>query len=181
MAIDPRRINREMRGFLDLVRAKVGGSQPQNFDSAIKTQIDAIPFLAASQMVTKSASATGTGTQDTEIDVPADEAWLVYQLGAFWEGASTSLATAAATGYLAIGNTPTSGGGGTADAILGNWDWVGTLVGGSAQQRSAQFVWTPPGHFVLPPSSSVLNKNQAKASTVSCTSRVYALYTPLKV
>lgn len=181
MAINPEGINREARGLLDLFRAKVGGRQPDRFLKEIRTQVDAVPFLANPLVRVGVASVTTTGTATATVTIPQDECWLLYQAAAIVEGAASASQNASAYGVLKLGNIPTQGGGGTADAYLNAWDWIATDDATATQNRGASCVYTPPGHLLLQPGTTISNEIDTKNTTVSLTARVYALYSPLSV
>lgn len=83
MAVIRNPINREATGFLDLLRAKVGGQGPDKFDNEVKTVIDVTRYISASKMriaSTATSSTAGTANYALSLTQPDDEAWLVHSI-----------------------------------------------------------------------------------------------------
>lgn len=76
-------INRAPKGFLELLKAKVGGQTPMTFGENLQPTLDMFAQYAASGIGASSsiaANATGTQGERTSFTVPEDEQWLVYSV-----------------------------------------------------------------------------------------------------
>lgn len=77
MAVLKNIINRESKGFLDLLRAKVGGQGPRTFSEDVQPTIDIERFLGSS-LLSGTVSTTTGGAANYELTVPNDELWMLH-------------------------------------------------------------------------------------------------------
>ena len=77
------KVNQLAQGFLDLLDAKTGGKNPADFLDNVRPTIDMVPFYGLASMDSESvSSATVTGAGDQlQLEVPANQFWLVYAAG----------------------------------------------------------------------------------------------------
>lgn len=172
-------INRESRGFLDLLRAKVGGQGPERFSSVLQPTIELLPFLSNQQLktagsaVTSNSASAGTAL---EIVMPNQELWLIHAVTAAAE--SSDVTTAGfVRGYVSFNNIPLQGG---AAASLIRLDGFSGIKGATTPLQVSGH-WRPSKPFLLPPGSKIEATRAQADGVITWTWRVQVLYSLLQV
>lgn len=172
MAIEPRRVNRESRGLLDLFRAKVGGKQPDTFEQKIRCIVNNTPFLSVAGMEVQVDNVT-SANGNTSFTVPQDEAWLIHY------ASCTCLATPSAAFQVVVTLSllQIQKGSGTSSEVVLDRDmqrWTALAT----EPIQATAVYNPGKELLLPPDCMVRGAIRATASN---TATLAVWYTPLKV
>lgn len=171
-------INREARGFLDFLRAKVGGVGPQTFQTDIRPVVDIEPYISGPILLGQESSTTASGSGTLEIAVPANETWKIY----FMSAALVDTIGAAGTfghaklSIADITNGASSGGLKTID--------VGSMqIGSGAETASTgqedSVVYNPNGKLLVPPAAKLRTTLNGSSGTV--TIKLSVLYVPLNI
>jgi len=138
-------INRVPSGFLELLRAKVGGQTPLDWDSKLVPAMDMLDMYSSNGLGAESVTAASSGTGNTvrcTVSVPQDEFWRIYSVSMAVYAEDVTVVQNV-TARLVIINTPY---GNTAACRLAEVGYNKTAT----EYGMASAIWSPTTPMIVP-------------------------------